>query len=514
MKRNSYIITYIYAALSICCIACSSESISPQVDNPIPSDEVLIEVEAPNMDNWNTEVITGSSDSASTTTKAETGVESKQIANQTIVLKDKKSGLDMQITTMEDTIIKNREGTASTRWTNLNSSTYFRVVAYKCINAATITTSNYAGYGDYQLQASTVTTIKTLALPTGTYTFVCYSYGKSTAMNPFSNATSITVSNGEDLMTCIKPNITIDNLGSIYTLTGIVFQHKCAAYRITAVAQGGRMTNITACSATLILPNSSASYSFTSNELTTNKTAGTLALSWSSPNAMSVNSNYVYILPLSSQSITPNITLTIGGKAFSGKTATINGLTFGGGAIRRTQISFTTTQGYIVGGCFWANGNLHYSNGSYLVYNDPSYYSKSSTAGDYWNWNTLVPCPTLGGRSSWSDTYDPCRKISPANTWRSPTNADCDALINTGYVRNTYNSISGATFGGILFFPYSGLFSTTSTIYSDDGTRGLYWVNSGSTLNGDFFGFTATEITSTWGSNATTHYMSVRCVKN
>ena len=74
----------------------------------------------------------------------------------------------------------------------------FRVIAYKCADAADISTTNYAGYGDYRLSGSSVQTNKKLSLLIGTYTFVCYSFGNLNSLAGFDNSTTnIPVSNGQ-----------------------------------------------------------------------------------------------------------------------------------------------------------------------------------------------------------------------------------------------------------------------------------------------------------------------------
>ena len=145
----------------------------------------------------------------------------------------------------------------------------FRVIAYKCADAADISTANYAGYGDYKLSGSSVQTNKKLSLLIGTYTFVCYSFGNSNSLAGFDNSTTnIPVSNGQNFMICIKPNISINKAeDSKYTLDNIVFKHLCARYRVLAKAQSGRMSNITACSGSITLPKKTAVYSFTDNTL-------------------------------------------------------------------------------------------------------------------------------------------------------------------------------------------------------------------------------------------------------
>ena len=66
---------------------------------------------------------------------------------------------------------RNCKSGINTRWANMEDNITFRVIAYKCADAANISTANYAGYGDYRLSGSSVQTNKKLSLLIGTYTF-------------------------------------------------------------------------------------------------------------------------------------------------------------------------------------------------------------------------------------------------------------------------------------------------------------------------------------------------------
>ncbi|WP_300699304.1 hypothetical protein [Bacteroides sp.] len=431
---NQIINSIVYLAFAILVAGCNTDG---NEDATIYENGILIEVEAPQLNGWGTEEnsYTRSGEAISIQQKGE-------------------DGLDMEVDLLPDTA-RTFTDKVTTRWTNMDDNTVFRVVAYACESAATITTSNYKGYGDYKLLTDgTVQTVKSLTLPIGTYTFVCYSNGDSTALPAFSNnATSITATNGINFMTCVKPNIVIDNTGSIYTLSNIEFTHNCVRYRVSAAAQSERMANITACAATLTLPANSATYSFTSNAFTANSTAETIALVWNSPNAMTVHSNYVYLLPQSGKNLTVKLNLTIGGKAFNDKSTTLTGITFTANGTYCSSVSFTTTKGYIVGGNIWANGNLYraaVSSGAYDFYPNTMSCSKGNYASDYFTYNN--PYPSNSELiTTWSDSRDPCRLVSPTNTWRTPTVQDCNALLQTGVVQKTDRTI----YGGVLNLPFT-----------------------------------------------------------
>lgn len=195
---------------------------------------ILIEAEAPRTNGWSTEATVGTRSGGLEET-AGTRNEGTEVTRQ-----KGDDGLDMAVSTLPDTVTA-AAGNATTRWANMDDNIVFRVVAYKSATAAGISTSNYAGYGDYKLSGSTVQTTKSLTVPAGTYTFVCYSYGNGNAITAFANSsTSVSATSGQNFMTYVKPGVTIANLGSKYTLKDIVFKHHCARYRVQAIAQSGK----------------------------------------------------------------------------------------------------------------------------------------------------------------------------------------------------------------------------------------------------------------------------------
>ncbi len=472
-----------YAAAILLTAGCGKE----ETENVFP-DGILIEVEAPQTDGWSTEEIAG--------TRGE-GAKAVKLTGE--------DGLDMEASTHPDTA-EAPTGNATTRWTNLDDGITFRVVAYKTATAAGISTSNYVAYGDYKLSGNSVQTKSNLVLPTvGTYTFVFYSYGNASTIAAFANSsTSVSATNGDNFMTCVKPGVAITNIGSKYTLSNIVFKHHCVRYRVVTKAQSGRMGKITACSGTVTLPTQEATYAFTNGAFTIQSGTGTTSIAWNSPNDMNVYSNYTYLLPQSSANITVKLNPTIGGKAFANKSATLSGLTLAANKTYYSSVSFTTTQGYIIRGAFWAGGNLYYD-GLFKIYGNQ--YDFNTTRGhDFWRFGALYP--TSGHTNPWSTANDPCRKVSP-NGWRLPVLAEYNLLIQgfSGY--STQGGKRGALFDNILFFPATGYYSGGAPDVHTMPERGLYWDSSGML---DF----ATDNSYTPihnGSDSQNNYMTIRCVR-
>lgn len=418
-----------YIAAILLAAGCGKEE---ETEN-VFSGGILIEVEAPQTNGWSTEEITG------TRSGRAKAIEVKG-----------KDGLDMEISTLHDNgATGTAEGEATTRWANMDDNIVFRVVAYKSATAAGISTSNYAGYGDYKLSGSIVQTVKSLIVPVGTYTFIFYSYGNSNAIAAFTNGSaSVPATNGQNFMTYVKPGVVINNIGSRYTLSGIVFKHHCARYRVQAIAQAGRMGTVTVCAGTVTLPKHNATYTFTNGTFTTQATTGSINLTWDNPNAMSVYSGYIYLLPQTSANATIILNLTIGGIAFTNRSISLSGLTLTANNTYCTNVSFTTTEGYIIGGALWANGNLVYESGQYTNYSNTMYCSKAANAPDYFTYNNPIS-NNVELVTTWSDSRDPCRKVAPANTWRTPTVADITNLISTGAELKTDCTI----FGEVLKLP-------------------------------------------------------------
>lgn len=490
MKQIIRIIFYVVTCI-VSVTGCSKDE-----TEDVPGNGVLIMVEAPRTDGWSTEKIAGARNHGTN-----------------IVRQEGEDGLDMEADLRPD-YEEAAVNKATTRWANIEGNTTFRVVAYRCSAASGISIANYAGYGDYKLLANNTvqTTPRSLTLPPGTYTFICYSYGNSSDMPAFSSSsTSVSASNGQNFMTCVKPGVTINNAGSTYTLGNIVFKHHCARYRILAKAQVGRMGNITACTGTLLLPKSNATYNFTNNSFSTRISSGTLNVAWSNPNGMNVYSNYVYLIPQSSAEIAIVLKLTIGGKTFENKGVTLFGLTFTSGKTYRSDISFTTTLGYIVGGTIWAGGNLFFTGSEFLFYNNTWDNNTAQRINEYWRWDALYPNAEFGNSATtWNPTRDPCRRV--LGSWRLPTVLEFNSLLQEETTYTTKNHKTGLLIDNIFFLPCTGYYGA-SDINLSDPHRGLYWTSEkANNYYGMSLSFSA-DTADVHDSNFPVHQFAIRCVR-
>lgn len=119
------------------------------------------------------------------------------------------------------------------------------------------------------------------------------------------------------------------------------------------------------------------------------------------------------------------------------------------------MVSFTTTEGYIVGGALWANGNLYKSSNQYLFYSSTEKYEARAESGAFFICNTLNPYPDITTPTTpWTEANDPCRKvINAAGKWRLPTLTEVHQLVSSKYIVGaTLNGITGYKFGNTCFF--------------------------------------------------------------
>ena len=167
---------------------------------------------------------------------------------------------------------------------------------------------------------------------------------------------------------------------------------------------------------------------------------------------------------------------------------------------------------------------------SYAFADEQGYYSGKADGGDLFCWNTDDPFTFDVTQSSWEDARDPCRKVGDGK-WRTPTDAELQALINAGTVwgENIYTMKDGTTKNGCYFgtttvpakadqdkyvlLPAAGHRDGSSYIYA--GTFGFYWSATLFTSNTDiayYLGFYSDG----WNVDYSEHNFgfSVRCVKD
>lgn len=146
----------------------------------------------------------------------------------------------------------------------------------------------------------------------------------------------------------------------------------------------------------------------------------------------------------------------------------------------RTQ---TARVGITLAGYIWAPANLRKVGNIYTFYDSQEEFSGAWNENDYWGWNMLNPLDNSTKAQSWKDENDPCRKVAPAGTWRTPTATELRALANTVNAWGKKKYIVGRYFGdnNELFLPATGWRDGYTTRMSNIGYAALYWA---STSNG------------------------------
>ncbi|MCA5004947.1 fibrobacter succinogenes major paralogous domain-containing protein [Sphingobacterium bovistauri] len=217
------------------------------------------------------------------------------------------------------------------------------------------------------------------------------------------------------------------------------------------------------------------------------------------------------------------------------KTATVNGFVGGLGTVYRVYAYIW--QGQPIGNNVWATGNLFYDATSSSFKFDQPYMSRvQHSCNHYFEFGKLYPKGINNTNPSLAlINGDPCAKVYPENTWRTPSLSDLESLGKTSYgyendpltVGSTCrNDCRGYVYfnannGEKVYFHEAG-WITGSNCTVANVNDGLYWSstqgsnnNNGTSVeiderggNGDSAG---NEIVTTYPK---TYGFSIRCVKN
>lgn len=383
--------------------------------------------------------------------------------------------------------------------TTLGDGIYFRVLAYK--NDA-VSTDNFAGAADYKIDASKgkvalASPDSPLALKPGKYTFICYSYNKPEPIaDSFDGAigTSIDVSHGMDFLSAKQEATVQADANGTYTLPGFTFSHMCARVYLEMTAMG----KITQCSATLSNLNSaSVKWEVGAAEISNSGQGGSATLSWSSPNATTVTSEAMYILPNDARKVTVSLTYKAGNTTYINKTFELPSRAFSSA----TSYKITAKQkaNYIaVDGISFkiAAGNVVLKNGTYQMQATQGDYTYQWDGGDYFNWGSTEPTDYEIRNSSFLD--DVCKKLG--TQWRTPTKDETMQFQNCpvkgvgsyvgATIKGVVNQVAKGYYFGVkpgnlattppnqdnyVFLPFAGYRKFGSQSLYDEGSNGYYW---------------------------------------
>lgn len=370
------------------------------------------------------------------------------------------------VTTVEEAPIQEVQTRA-----NMENNALFRMLIYNA-NGTQISDCQY------RVNGTTATLVSGNAplLAEGTYKFVCYTKNASTITtdNP------VNVYNGEDFATyCVTKTVSSTN-----NTVAISFVRQIAQFQITASAIG--FTNNTV--------------SFTSAEVTNLATSGVWNVSAASNDQTGLSLNGSATYPCANNvayrglPIQREISITLKGVSVDGynkgdRTVKLT-TNFRGGKRYIITVNFTKKTAISVAGLIWAPGNLVFINGVYTFYDHQETYLGLWNSGNYFNFNLLDPLNYQQSVSGnyWVPANDPCRKVAPAGKWRTPTQADMEALVRTTSRWGQLNNINGRFFGteDQLFLPATGYRYKEQSV-REVSTSGLYWTstpipNSGSAV--------------------------------
>ena len=410
---------------------------------------------------------------------------------------------------------------SQTRATAVAAGVRYRVVAYR---NGVVSAANYVNHADYEVGGAS----GQLLLPVNcTYTLVCYSYGSAAALPAFDkNSTDIAVTSSNDMLYC-KKDITVTDVNTSFS---ILFSHLFSKVTVIADASVDGY-NVTACTGSLS-PNYSATASLVDGSLVKG-TSAAKSLGWSSLGTPVVTSDAAVVYTAGETVTLTFATLSIGTTPVTNllnKSITFTGKTMEAGKSYTLRVGFKQAPGIVVPGInvYWAKGNVRSLNSgaTFSFYPNQYDYSGVWNGGDYFCWNTLNPLSLTSSNTTatYDPATDPCTKVAPAGTWRTPTKAEQDALIAAGSVWGTYGGKNGRFFGTTtvpaeadkskyVFMPAAGYRSNGSTTMGSVGTNGGYWSATPDGATDAYFLYFLSTNAST-NSNNRDFGFTVRCVSD
>ena len=408
-----------------------------------------------------------------------------------------------------DAVLEQAKPAPATRATGtLPDGVYFRVVAY----LGSVSVSNYVKHIDYRMTGGKAvlqtTGVGPAALYPGTYQFVCYSYGQTTAISDGFNGSSL-----------VLPSSAIDGKDFLYyreskTLSkaspsiNINFAHMCSrmqmelntadAGTLTSFSNPASLTGTFATSPAMTLGGSALSAGSGSRTYTFTIPSS----EWSKEVAVSGYNLVAPCAPGSVRLTIPSMTLDVWGevKTMTNQSVTYSGvqLTAGNTYFFRVSLTSIILPNFTVtaGGKTWrfTRGNLIYNPNKstrnwYINTSGRSMQGYCTDTygedGEYmeFRWNTLVP-DDWRNVGPYSLATDPCTKLGSG--WVTPSADVLRRLVEAGSCWGSYTMSTGGTEPGYWF----GTTSVPSTANQDrylflpartTGYTGLghYWTSTG-----------------------------------
>lgn len=354
----------------------------------------------------------------------------------------KDTGIDI-VTTVE---VIPTEGIVQTR-ANTNNGSRFRMLIYD-------SAGNQVADNQYQVNGTTATLVTGTApmLVPGTYKFISYTKNITT-LPDLGNV--VTAKNGDDFATfCITKNITATDHS-----INIVFKRQMSRVQIAAS----------------VYFNGSASYSLANLQSEDN---GIWAINANSTDDTKITNSVKTSIPFSDGNANFVIP-TSGSKILSLKNLTFNEQNSGDRVINipvnfvkggNYKITVAFSKNFEVAGLKWAPGNLKYDGTDYYFTADQFEY------GDYFSWNWSFPGINKGNVTGvYKYNFDPCSKVSPVGTWKTPSREDFNKLIAAGH-REENSPRKAIVFGGKVILVASGYIQDTGYLHDLD-VFGQYWTS-------------------------------------
>lgn len=342
---------------------------------------------------------------------------------------------------------------------NMATNARFRMLVY---NAAGTQMADC----QYQVNGTTATLVSGAAplLTVGTYKFVCYTKNISTVPT----ANPVSVSNGDDFATyCVTKAISATD-----NTVAISFVRQVSQFQITAAATGFANNAVSFTRADVANLYTTGTWNVDS------KSSDNTGLTVSGSATFPCANNTAYRgLPMNRAMTITLRGLTIGGNNKGNKVVNVS-TRFDKGKRYIITVNFTKKTSIVVAGSTWAIGNLVRKNEVYQFFENQEQYSNAWNGGDYYCFNQTNPnvySYTAPG-SIWNPNNDPCRLVAPAGKWRTPTQAELQALANTTNKWGELNGKKGRFFGteNQLFLPAAGWRPKNQTL-TNVNVAGIYW---------------------------------------
>lgn len=356
----------------------------------------------------------------------------------------------------------------------------YRLLAYR---GAVISSSSFAGQGDYETNDTGKGTAigAQLYLPAGSYTFLCYTLGTNNDIPAFNSAsTLISVAQGEDFMTCIQRNITVEDEGDGRFTLNNDFVRQCSKITLEVSASGFPENEIKACAVSLKnINDNTVLWDFSTSDVLPNTgTSGNADFTWTTLNNAMINSEAQIVLPVSARNLSVEFTsLTIGAEVLDGTTFSYPNTEFSAAGEYKVKVSIE--RNYIpVGSYKWAKGNVYKNaDGNFFIEATQGGYHPGLYDGTYFEWNTLDTGLKTANQGDYTYSTDPCSKITPEGTWQTPSRTETVALAAVYEWDLDAKGIWFGTAPNRVFLPAIGMRAFNGNgnpILDNDGTFALY----------------------------------------